>query len=95
MPFSVHGIGVSRGCAIGQVYLFQRDQLQIAEYSIPDTIIEGDGAALPAQLGTGAATVASNSRRHPRHHPRRMMHNEYMEREIPACAGMTGYSEAP
>ena len=42
MPFSVHGIGVSRGCAIGQVYLFQRDQLQIAEYSIPDTIIEDE-----------------------------------------------------
>lgn len=42
MPFSVHGIGVSRGYAIGKVYLFQRDQLQIAEYTIPDTIIEDE-----------------------------------------------------
>nr|MBZ4194513.1 phosphoenolpyruvate--protein phosphotransferase [Candidatus Contendobacter sp.] len=42
MTFSLHGIGVSRGYAIGKTYLLQRNQLEIAEYTIPDTIIEDE-----------------------------------------------------
>ena len=42
MTFSLHGIGVSRGYAIGKTYLLQRNQLGIAEYAIPDAIIEDE-----------------------------------------------------
>ena len=42
MPFSLHGIGVSRGYAIGRTYLLQRNQPEITEYIIPDTIIEDE-----------------------------------------------------
>lgn len=38
MPFSLHGIGVSRGYAIGRTYLLQRNQPEITEYTIPDNI---------------------------------------------------------
>ena len=42
MPFSLHGIGVSRGYAIGRTYLLQRNQPEITEYVIPDAIIEDE-----------------------------------------------------
>ncbi len=42
MPFSLHGIGVSRGYAIGRTYLLQRNQPEISEYTIPDTIVEDE-----------------------------------------------------
>ena len=42
MPFSLHGIGVSRGYAIGRTYLLQRNQLEITEYTIPDAIVEDE-----------------------------------------------------
>jgi len=42
MTFSLHGIGVSRGYAIGRTYLLQRNQMEIAEYAIPDAIIEDE-----------------------------------------------------
>ncbi|MDZ7621800.1 MAG: phosphoenolpyruvate--protein phosphotransferase [Candidatus Competibacteraceae bacterium] len=42
MPFSLHGIGVSRGYAIGRTYLLQRNQPEINEYVIPDAIIEDE-----------------------------------------------------
>ncbi len=42
MPFSLHGIGVSRGYAIGRTYLLERDQPEIAEYTIPEAIVEDE-----------------------------------------------------
>lgn len=42
MPFSLHGIGVSRGYAIGRTYLLQRNQPEITEYTIPDGIVEDE-----------------------------------------------------
>ena len=42
MPFSLHGIGVSRGYAIGRTYLLERNQPEITEYTIPDTIVEDE-----------------------------------------------------
>ena len=44
MPLSLHGIGVSRGYAIGKAYLLQRDQPEITEYAIPDPLVEGEVA---------------------------------------------------
>ena len=42
MPFSLQGIGVSRGYAIGRTYLLQRNQLEITEYTIPEAIVEDE-----------------------------------------------------
>ncbi len=42
MPFSLHGVGVSRGYAIGRTYLLERNQPEITEYTIPDTIVEDE-----------------------------------------------------
>jgi phosphotransferase system enzyme I (PtsI) len=42
MPFSLHGIGVSRGYAIGRTYLLQRNQPEITEYNIPENIVEDE-----------------------------------------------------
>ncbi len=42
MPFSLHGIGVSRGYAIGRTYLLERNQPEITEYTIPDAIVEDE-----------------------------------------------------
>lgn len=42
MPFSLHGIGVSRGYAIGRTYLLQRNQPEITQYTIPENIVEDE-----------------------------------------------------
>lgn len=42
MPFALHGIGVSRGYAIGTTYLLQRNQPEITEYTIPENIVEDE-----------------------------------------------------
>jgi phosphotransferase system enzyme I (PtsI) len=55
MPFSLHGIGVSRGYAIGRTYLLQRNQPEITEYTIPDAIIEDEIQRFLCGLETQAA----------------------------------------
>ena len=40
MTIALHGLGVSRGIAIGGVYIIEHDQLDIHEYSIPKESIE-------------------------------------------------------
>ncbi|MFQ5659702.1 MAG: phosphoenolpyruvate--protein phosphotransferase [Gammaproteobacteria bacterium] len=40
MTIALHGIGVSRGIAIGNVHIMQRDQLDIPEYEIDSAQIE-------------------------------------------------------
>ena len=42
MTFSLHGIGVSRGCAIGKTALLQRDQPEVVEYAVPEAILEDE-----------------------------------------------------
>lgn len=36
------GVGVSRGVAIGKVFLLQRDQLKVREYLIPPSLVEAE-----------------------------------------------------
>ena len=40
MTIALHGLGVSRGIAIGNIHIIQRDQLDIREYSIDKLLIE-------------------------------------------------------
>lgn len=68
MPFSLHGIGVSRGYAIGRTYLLERDQPEIAEYTIPEAIVEdevqrflGGMAAARRQLQTIRARIPATT----------------------------------
>jgi phosphotransferase system enzyme I (PtsI) len=42
MSLALHGIGVSRGCAIGKTSILQRNQPEIFEYNIPEAIIEDE-----------------------------------------------------
>lgn len=42
VSLSLKGIGVSRGIAIGQAYLLQRDQLKVREYLIPLSLVEAE-----------------------------------------------------
>ncbi|NKB36268.1 MAG: phosphoenolpyruvate--protein phosphotransferase [Gammaproteobacteria bacterium] len=40
MTISLHGMGVSRGIAIGKVHILERDQIEILEYALADDSIE-------------------------------------------------------
>ncbi len=42
MPLSLHGIGVSRGCAIGRIFILQRNQPEVTEYAIPVPLVEDE-----------------------------------------------------
>lgn len=42
MPLALHGIGVSRGYAIGKTYLLQRNEPEITEYAIPGPLIDDE-----------------------------------------------------
>jgi len=42
MTIALHGMGVSRGVAIGNVHIIERDQLEIVEYQVADTAIEAE-----------------------------------------------------
>ncbi|MCC7412457.1 MAG: phosphoenolpyruvate--protein phosphotransferase [Gammaproteobacteria bacterium] len=40
MTLTLHGVGVSRGIAIGHVHVIERDQLEIPEYRVDDDAVE-------------------------------------------------------
>jgi len=40
MTIALHGMGVSRGIAIGKVHLIERDQLDIHEYTVQNSLID-------------------------------------------------------
>lgn len=52
MPLSLHGIGVSRGYAIGKAFILQRNQPEIVEYAIPPALIEDEVQRFLKALGT-------------------------------------------
>lgn len=46
MSFSLHGVGVSRGIAIGNAHIIQRDEVDVREYSITTAQVEREIARL-------------------------------------------------
>lgn len=42
MTFSLHGVGVSRGIAIGNVHVVERHQFEISEYAVEESEIEAE-----------------------------------------------------
>ncbi len=50
MALALHGIGVSRGYAIGDVRILKRDHLEVLEYAIPSSYIADEVARLQRAL---------------------------------------------
>ena len=50
MSFSLHGVAVSRGIAIGRVHIVERNQLDIAEYHLEQSEVEGEVGRLHAAV---------------------------------------------
>jgi phosphoenolpyruvate-protein kinase (PTS system EI component) len=69
MPFSLHGIGVSRGYAIGRTYLLQRNQPEITEYTIPDAIVEDEVERFLNGLPRPGSSYRKSGRGFRRPHP--------------------------
>lgn len=42
MTFSLHGVGVSQGVAIGRVHIIERNRLEISEYRLEASDVEGE-----------------------------------------------------
>ena len=42
MSFTMHGIGVSEGIAIGQAHLVSHATLEVAHYSVPEREVAGE-----------------------------------------------------
>jgi phosphotransferase system enzyme I (PtsI) len=50
MTFSIHGVGVSRGIAMGKVHILDRGQVEISEYAIPLEHVEAEVSRLETAL---------------------------------------------
>ena len=42
MTFSLHGVGVSRGIAIGRVHIVERNRLEISEYELEASEVDAE-----------------------------------------------------
>ena len=58
MSFTIHGIGVSGGIAIGHAQLVSHAQLEVAHYNIPKSRIADERARFDAALVTARAELA-------------------------------------
>ncbi|MDX1654024.1 MAG: phosphoenolpyruvate--protein phosphotransferase [Candidatus Competibacteraceae bacterium] len=65
MPLSLHGIGVSRGYAIGKSFILQRGQPEVNEYSIPTALIEDEVQRFKEALSAGCHQLREIRRRIP------------------------------
>jgi phosphotransferase system enzyme I (PtsI) len=59
MSFTIHGIGVSGGIAIGHAQLVSHAQLEVAHYEIPKSRIPEEKARFDAAIVTARAELAS------------------------------------
>ncbi|ADE13523.1 phosphoenolpyruvate-protein phosphotransferase [Nitrosococcus halophilus Nc 4] len=59
MTLELHGIGVSRGIAIGKVHILSRDQPEVNEYFLPLNLIENEVQRYQAALSTAKAQLQS------------------------------------
>jgi phosphotransferase system enzyme I (PtsI) len=65
MSFTIHGIGVSGGIAIGHAQLVSHAQLEVAHYNIPKSRIADEQARFDAALVTTRAELAALSQHIP------------------------------
>ncbi|MDY6993437.1 MAG: phosphoenolpyruvate-utilizing N-terminal domain-containing protein, partial [Pseudomonadota bacterium] len=57
MSIALHGIGVSKGIAIGKVYLINRDQIEISEYCLPKQNLDEEVARFEQALEIARAQL--------------------------------------
>lgn len=66
---AIHGIGVSRGYAIGRVYRIQRSQAEIVEYQLPKQYIDSEIERLQAALELARSELRAIQERIPANSP--------------------------
>lgn len=59
MTLELHGIGVSRGIAIGKVHILSRDQPEVNEYILPSDLIESEVQRYHTALTTAKVQLQS------------------------------------
>jgi phosphotransferase system enzyme I (PtsI) len=69
MSFTIHGIGVSGGIAIGRAHLLIHTQLEVAHYDIPESEIEQEKARFDKAIRTVRAELAALSEHIPENAP--------------------------
>jgi phosphotransferase system enzyme I (PtsI) len=69
MSFTIHGIGVSGGIAIGRAHLLIHTQLEVAHYDIPESEIEQEKARFDKAIRTARAELAALSEHIPEDAP--------------------------
>jgi phosphotransferase system enzyme I (PtsI) len=57
MTLSLHGIGVSRGYAIGKVRILHRGQPEVLEYAIPEAYVDEEVARFQSAVGVAKAQL--------------------------------------
>jgi phosphoenolpyruvate-protein phosphotransferase (PTS system enzyme I) len=58
MSFTLHGIGVSGGIAIGHAHLLSQPGLEVQHYTIPETEVVPEQARFDAAIGTARSELA-------------------------------------
>ena len=65
MPLSLQGIGVSRGCVIGKIFILERNQPEIIEYALPSALIEDEVQRFLEAVGSAKQELWDLRRRLP------------------------------
>jgi len=52
MSFSIHGVGVSNGIAIGHAHLVSHALLEVVHYQVPENLIEQEIARFDQAINT-------------------------------------------
>jgi phosphotransferase system enzyme I (PtsI) len=69
MPLSLHGIGVSRGYAIGNTLILERNQPEVIEYALPEPLIDDEVERFLLALRSAKQELGSIRSRIPTHMP--------------------------
>ncbi len=65
MCFTIHGIGVSGGIAIGRAHLLTHTRLEVEHYDIAPTEIESEMARFDSAIATARNELAGPGSAHP------------------------------
>ena len=69
MSFTIHGIGVSGGIAIGRAHLLTHTRLEVAHYDIAQSEVAGEMARFDTAIATARSELAALAQHIPEHAP--------------------------
>jgi phosphotransferase system enzyme I (PtsI) len=69
MSFTIHGIGVSGGIAIGRAHLLTHTQLEVQHYDIPESDVEQEMARFDRAIGAARSELAGLAEHIPENAP--------------------------